>query len=183
MGERPTRGPHSLPIVSDMICSVQEFGELAGEVLATGSSLRFEATGWSMHPCVRHGDRLLIAPLQHGEPRTGDVVLARLDDGRLVVHRIVRRQRRGRLIWFLLKGDRNVTADGWLPAGALLGRVAAIQRPGGPVAWGGRMQRLAGVILAGVSLLGLRRYRLVRRAYRLQMRLRQGRPKVSRGAA
>jgi signal peptidase I len=154
-----------------MYCSGREFGELAKVVLETGSSLRFEATGSSMHPAVRNGDLLLITALPPGELRTGDVVLARLASDRLLVHRIVQRQRRQGTESFLLKGDRSPAADGWLPAGAILGKVTHIQRGGASIALGGTVGRLFGYLLAGMSRRNLSRVPLVRATPRLLARL------------
>ena len=164
-----------------MNCSGLEFGELASAVLETGSGLRFEATGWSMHPVVQDGDVLLIRPLPRGELEIGDVVLARLESARPVVHRILQRRWRQGVESFLLKGDRTATADGWLPADSILGKVTHIQRGGVPIALGGRRGRLSGYVLAGISPLNLWRFPLVRATPRLVARLTQNGQNTAQG--
>jgi len=154
-----------------MYCSILQFGELAKLVLNTGSSLRFQATGWSMHPAMQDGDRLLIAPLSGAELKRGDVVLAWLEGDRPVVHRIVRVRRHEGVRWLLLKGDRVAAADGWLRADAVLGKVSAIERGGASIALGGRWGRLAGYLLAAISPLNLWRYRFARATPWLLVRL------------
>lgn len=49
---------------------------------------RWHATGRSMAGSVRHGTTLRLVSPQRRPPRRGDVVMAVLPDGRLVVHRV-----------------------------------------------------------------------------------------------
>lgn len=57
-------------------------------------------TGRSMEPALHPGDRLLVA---YGRaPRPGQVVLARLGDGTVVVKRVAERRERG---WWLLSDN------------------------------------------------------------------------------
>lgn len=56
--------------------------------------------GRSMLPTLRDGDRLLVRPGR--APRVGDVVLARLRDGTLVVKRVAEQRATG---WWLLSDN------------------------------------------------------------------------------
>lgn len=59
---------------------------LIRETLELGRPLWLDATGGSMYPVVRDGNRVLLAPRAR-RPRTGDIVLARFGQ-RLVLHRV-----------------------------------------------------------------------------------------------
>ena len=66
--------------------------ELLGEVctlLATGKKVKIRAKGDSMLPFI-HGDKdtLLLAPVE--ALHTGDIVLARISEGRYILHRIIK---------------------------------------------------------------------------------------------
>ncbi len=60
--------------------------KLRTNALFRGQTVEFVARGRSMTPAIIDGDTLLICP--NTEPRTGDIVLIRLDNG-FLVHRIV----------------------------------------------------------------------------------------------
>lgn len=67
--------------------------------------------GASMAPTLRPGDRLLVS--YRRAPREGDVVVARLPDGTVVVKRAVQRRttRTGAAGWWLLSDDPAVGVD------------------------------------------------------------------------
>jgi len=113
-------------------------------------------TGSSMHPLVRSGDVVTIAPVAGPVP-VGAVVAAEVPgSGGLVVHRVVGR-RRGRL---LLRGDNGARADGSVPESALIGVVVRVERDGRAVRpWRGAAQRAFAVLV---------RAGLVRRLLRLR---------------
>jgi hypothetical protein len=96
--------------------------ELATEVLRAGGGISLVATGHSMTPAIRSGDRLTIEPL-HAGPRMG-AVLACTVDRRLVIHRVVGR-RGGRVE---LRGDVAPASDGTLPIDSVLGAVTRVDR-------------------------------------------------------
>jgi hypothetical protein len=123
-------------------------GRLALDLLRAGEEVSLVAGGHSMSPAIRHGDRLVLVPLR-ARPRTGEVLAATID-GRLVVHRLVRR--RGG--WLELRGDAAPASDRPLPAAAAVGILAAAWRDGRRVRFGlGPERRL----LAWLSRRGLLR--------------------------
>lgn len=80
--------------------------ELLGEVctlLAAGKKVKIRAKGTSMEPFI-HGDKdtLLLAPVE--TLHKGDIVLARISEGRYILHRIIRIS--GEQI--ILMGDGNL---------------------------------------------------------------------------
>jgi hypothetical protein len=98
--------------------------ELAASLLRSGLAVRLPVSGWSMRPLLRAVGVIRVVP-SAWPPRLGEVILYRLANGRLVVHRVVRRALDR--VW--TKGDACVTEDGPVAAAQFLGRVAAIERP------------------------------------------------------
>jgi hypothetical protein len=80
-----------------------------------------------MHPLIRSGDVVTLAPV-NGEPvAVGSVVAAEAPGaGGLVVHRVVGRS--GSTL--LLRGDNGARADGEVPEAALIGTVVQVERGG-----------------------------------------------------
>ena len=92
---------------------------LIRETLALGRPLWLDATGDSMYPAVRDGNRVLLAPRRR-PPRTGDIVLARFGQ-RLVLHRVTRLS--GDQI--VLQGDASEQPDPAVPATSTVGIAVA----------------------------------------------------------
>ena len=88
------------------------------ELLSRGLAARFQARGHSMHPTIRCGERLQVAPVNPAELVRGDVVLARQQRG-LTAHRIVRID--GQRI--ITRGDNCAHDDPAFTAGDVLGRI------------------------------------------------------------
>ena len=147
-----------------------EFDALAAELLGRGSRLRFRARGTSMHPFIQDGDLVTVEAAAAGTPRRGDIVLARLASGRLVVHRV----RQVGPDSLLVQGDAVPAPDGRLGLASVLGRVTAVERAGRPVRFERGLQRvLAGAWLALAP--ARRRLLKVRRAVGLMLRGQRGR--------
>jgi len=121
---------------------------LAADVLRAGGALCLAATGHSMTPAIRSGDRLTVEPQS---TRLGiGAVLACESEGRLVVHRLVGRDA-GRAV---VRGDAAPAPDPPLADGAVLGVVVRIERGGRPVRLGLGRER---VVIAWLSRRGLLR--------------------------
>lgn len=74
------------------------------EVLRQGKSVRIRVRGSSMLPFLRHNDDALLAPPEGKRIRRGMVVVAQTDESGIVLHRIRRIDRNGRIT---LLGDGN----------------------------------------------------------------------------
>ena len=103
-----------------------EFEALAVDILSAEHSLRFRARGRSMRPFIQNNDIIEVEGAVPGRLKRGDVVLCRLGNGRLVVHRIVRLGEQA----VLVQGDARAMPDGWTPFTQVLGRVTALDRAG-----------------------------------------------------
>ena len=100
---------------------------LLSEVLAKGVRFRFLASGYSMSPFIRDGDIITVRPCESSALRKGMVAAyVRPLDGRLAVHRIVRRTPAG----LALKGDHEPIADYPLASSGILGVVDTVERKG-----------------------------------------------------
>jgi signal peptidase I len=136
-----------------------EFEALAAEILARGSQVRFEARGASMRPFIQDGDLVTIQAVEAGSVKKGDILLARMNGGRLVVHRA----RQVTPAFVLIQGDAVMDPDGRLSLSSILGRVTAVERAGRPVHFNHGMQRFlsaAWLVAAPVrrQLFGLMRF-------------------------
>lgn len=99
-------------------------GDVIAEVLARGHRARFTASGNSMHPFIRSGQRLVVEPVDPRSLRRGDVVLARLERG-LTAHRIVGVEARdGEVISITTRGDNCDLDDPPFPPAQLVGRIS-----------------------------------------------------------
>jgi signal peptidase I len=104
--------------------------------------------GSSMLPWVRPGDMVFVESAASEEVRCGDVVLFERG-GRLFAHRLI--GKRGDLSGFITKGDAHPNADPCLPASALLGRVARIQRGGKRIHLNSRFHTVLAAFLSLLS--------------------------------
>ena len=90
-----------------------------------GVPLRSTVRGFSMHPFIRDGDILTIAPLKDCSLDVGDIVaFTRPVGGRLAIHRIIKQADSG----WLLKGDNCQESDGVVPDNEIIGRVIRVER-------------------------------------------------------
>ena len=99
------------------------------DLLGRGVSVRFQASGDSMHPSIRNGEHVHVAPVEWSSLRTGDVVLARAPRG-LTAHRLLKLGAGA----VTTRGDNAVAPDAALPPNAIIGRITHIERDGNTVA-------------------------------------------------
>ncbi len=84
--------------------------------------LWIDVTGVSMSPTLEPPARVLIRPAPR--PRPGQVWAYVEDGGAIVVHRFLRRQRSG---WLLFRGDGMPADDGVVADAHLVGRVVRME--------------------------------------------------------
>ena len=82
-----------------------------------------------MHPSIRNGEHVHVAPVEWSSLRTGDVVLARAPRG-LTAHRLLKLGAGA----VTTRGDNAVAPDAALPPNAIIGRITHIERDGNTVA-------------------------------------------------
>jgi Peptidase S24-like len=127
--------------------------EAIDSVLSDGSAVRFRAAGRSMHPTIRDGETLMLAPMQVAELRRGDILLAR-QPGRLVAHRVVSLTTQNNdVATVLLRGDALPVCDLPVAPGDILARVAGVERHGRLVALDSGRARIEYFARAAVAAL------------------------------
>lgn len=99
--------------------------DLAAQLLRRGGRLRIKARGGSMIPFLWDGDVALVTPAAGKEVDVGDVVCYERPPGRLILHRVVARDR-DRVV---AKGDALAFTE-VIDRGQLLGKVVAVERHG-----------------------------------------------------
>jgi hypothetical protein len=124
-------------------CTGSEFTDLSLDLLKKGCTLRFQARGTSMLPWIRNGDILTVAPTGMIDVQLGDVVLFQSGSGAIRVHRVIKQGSGARTAQFLVKGDRLLRTDGWIPAAQVFGRVIAVERNGRCIERGKSLARWA----------------------------------------
>jgi hypothetical protein len=102
------------------------FGPLCAGLLADGVSVRFQASGVSMHPAIRNGDTVVVRASAAADVRRGDVLLYRGRRG-LTAHRVVEILGEGRAPVFILRGDNAAGRERVEPEHAL-GKVVCVER-------------------------------------------------------
>ena len=163
--------PDPMATVGSIPCTSSVFAELSAEILRGGKELRFQARGTSMSPLVRDGDVLLVQPADPNAVRVGDVVLCHIEEGRVVVHRVIREQVSQEGHWFTVQGDAAAQPDGLLPGGQVYGRVTAIKRGAGNIDLERPVMKMLGGLAALSSRWGLGRGPWFRLATRVVKRL------------
>ena len=109
--------------------------------------------GKSMWPFMRDGAEVKCTKIYEGEKHfIGEVVVIKNRTG-VLVHRIISFRKCDSGRQYLVKGDRRLVSDGWIPADKI---VAVASSPSG---WG----KIPGVVVAGYSLITLFVGKLLRR--------------------
>ncbi len=111
-----------------LACPNEQWGELAGELLAAGREVRLRLRGSSMYPLIHDQDIAYLRPINPARARCGAVVLYMVDK-RPIVHRIVRRRRAGDALCFLICGDFNRHGH-WVAADTVIGQGTCVERDG-----------------------------------------------------
>lgn len=95
--------------MKNAIVNRKELVELVKVTFASGKPFILTVTGHSMGPTLRHlRDRVVLVSPQKKKPGTGDIVLFRRDDGKIVLHRILRCERNGS---FTVNGDAQIWTE------------------------------------------------------------------------
>jgi len=106
------------------------FVDVVSDLLRRGHSVRFRAKGGSMHPTIREGEAITVAPARPAAIRRGDVILYRVGRG-VIAHRVARvAQKPDGALVFISRGDASQSGDEPVEQLAILGRVVAVERGG-----------------------------------------------------
>ncbi len=117
-------------VMSELDIRQTDFVNIAQELLAGGRILRFQARGFSMRPSILDQDFLEIHSISQNEVSMGDILLYLSIDGRILVHRVVKKLRTERGAAWILQGDALLYPDGVVETRQIIGRVGQIERNG-----------------------------------------------------
>jgi len=104
--------------------SITSLAPILAETVASGRSAEITVTGHSMDPLLidRKSRVRLTAP---GEPKRGDMVFYKRDDGKYVLHRVVRREADGT---YTICGDAQYILERGIRPDQIFARVEAFAR-------------------------------------------------------
>ncbi len=124
------------------LCPLDDLANLMKALLLQGKIVRLRVRGYSMPPAIRDGEVVWIAPLRPGDIVAGRVVLYLRENGRPIIHRVIRRGRRGGRQILYIGSDRFPGRGEWVSPERVYGRVVALERGGRRVrldGWRGRL--------------------------------------------
>jgi signal peptidase I len=100
-------------------------------ILESGNSVVLPATGYSMFPTLRPGDRVLVKPVIKDEmPIPGSIVVFR-DNDQLIIHRLIKiLQNEEGNDCFEARGDSRPVSDKILPVQHIIGLAVSYKRAG-----------------------------------------------------
>ena len=129
------------------------FLEVSAQLLGGGYGIRFRAEGESMHPTIRHGELVTVAPARPADIEADDIVLSRNRRG-IVAHRVVRIEPLGPgRDAFVLCGDAPAAGEEDVAPQQVVGRLVSVVRRGRSIDPGSRPTRLARKTRLGISRL------------------------------
>lgn len=125
--------------------------KLSREFLERGTSIRFQAKGWSMRPFIRDGDFITVSPIASSSIRIGDVIFYSTAEDKVIVHRVVNKYEKDGRMTMLIKGDACFGAPEKVDAQNVLGKVVAINRNERERKLNTKLYRIIGLLFAGLS--------------------------------
>ena len=125
---------------------------LLREWVASGQTAWLHVTGHSMQPFLPLGARIEIADVAADDLRPGALIVYEIED-RLVCHRVLACESRGRTVAFTARGDAWRAVVSRVPDRDVVGVVVAIDRRERIVQLETRARRVQAATLAVISLL------------------------------
>lgn len=101
--------------------------DLADELFDKGTSIRIDASGYSMYPAIRPGNTIIIKPVPEEELKCGAIIAWKREKG-LVVHRLVLAYESDNKKYYITRGDSCRSSDKPVTHDMIAGRVEAIYK-------------------------------------------------------
>ena len=108
-----------------------DFGIIASQILNDGRSLKFIATGQSMHPSIHNGDLITVIPINGINLRCGDVILYLTNETHSpIAHRIlsIKTTKTGKMLY--VRGDALGGHRECITPKNILGKAVKLERNG-----------------------------------------------------
>ena len=104
--------------------------EIGFTLLSEGKTIRINAHGYSMYPCIKPGSLILIEPINlKGVPKPGEIIAIRRENG-LVVHRLSKIVVKNGVNNFIARGDSNAYSDIPVKIDKIAGRIVRAETTG-----------------------------------------------------
>lgn len=101
---------------------------LVKEIIANGGFFSFKARGFSMYPFIHDGDILTISPVNTNELKSGDIILYKSFDDRIVLHRFIGKVKIGNDEMLKVRGDALMGNPEYIVASNVIGKAVKQQR-------------------------------------------------------
>jgi len=125
--------------------------ELTKDIFKKRKSVRFQAKGWSMRPFIQDGDSITVSPVESSSVKTGDVVFYLTDENKVIVHRVMGKQKKEGGMTLLIKGDATFGPPERVDIQKILGKVVAIERDGRKRRIDTTFHHIIGLLFVGIS--------------------------------
>ncbi len=100
---------------------------IADELLSKGTSIRIEASGYSMYPAIRPGNTIIIKPVPEDELKCGAIIAWKREKD-MVVHRLVLAYESDDKKYYITRGDSCRSSDKPVTHDMIAGRVEVIYK-------------------------------------------------------
>lgn len=101
---------------------------LADGIMRKGGSFNFKARGFSMYPFIHDGDILTISPVSTNEIKSGDIILYKSFDNRIVVHRVIGKTKINNHEILKVRGDALMGAPEYILTSQVIGKAIKQRR-------------------------------------------------------
>ncbi|MBN1794895.1 MAG: signal peptidase I [Candidatus Omnitrophica bacterium] len=125
----------------------------------------YEASGFSMWPFLKKGERIIIRETPPDELKKGDAILYQRD-GAVVCHRVIKKYCGGEGIIFFTRGDNSFAAPERVLASEVLGKAIAVKKGKKITSLTSGKNRLIGLCIIATAPFRVRLIRILGPVYR-----------------
>ncbi len=104
-----------------------------------------------MRPFIRDGDFIVVSPIENSSIKTGDVVFHLTTENKVIVHRVIRKHKKGNRMIMFIKGDAAFSSPEKVEMQNVLGKVVAVERNGQKKRLDTKLHKIIGLLLSGIS--------------------------------
>jgi hypothetical protein len=101
--------------------------DMLNEVIERDEDVPLKTFGLSMTPTIRDGEWVIVRRMRAEEVGLGDVVIYQAGNI-FVAHRVIRKRARDGDIYFTVKGDAHLAAEGEITQEEIVAKVVALQK-------------------------------------------------------
>jgi hypothetical protein len=101
--------------------------DMLKEVIERDEEIPLKTFGLSMRPSIRGGEWIVVRRAGAEEIGVGDVVIYQ-SGPTFVAHRVIRQRHQGGRVYFTVKGDAHLAAEGEVAADEVVARVVALKK-------------------------------------------------------